>query len=926
MHRRILAAVTVCVLLAPGSARADAIAPWTVFRAATRDLPMSENRLVNPGFEAGPPDGADGWRAVASGAQVDAMAGRSGGRALKLANSPATDYHGALQVVTLDQTTPKPIYLAGWSRAEVVTGTVDANYSLYLDLRYTDDTPLYGQRLDFATGTHDWQFLERFIVPVKPVRSISVYCLLRFTHGGTAWFDDLEIREVDSPIVTFDGTAVAVADPPVGLDDNGWLGLVSGGGPVPVGLAVSARGGATAIRVGQLDLAANGREHQGGFIVRDAAAGGDFAHAGGTVKPNYADDTGVQDATWTDQGLSLHAVYSVGMHEPATADRVTVHAEVVDTTGRDRAVTLYYALPIDAEALGWNWYDDALAARAISGTDEFSNVGFWGGMGVGGRLSKYPWAVLGGPREALAIAVPVDQPRAMRLVYNAATRQLYAAFDLGLSASTGKFPGRAWVDFSLYAVDPAWGFRSAAQGYYDRFPDFFRRRVPPEREGIWVAFSDLDGIPDIGDFGIGFHELGDLRQVAFDDAAGILSFRYIAEPWSHWLAIEDAAVDPDDYDQVANYLERLEQSGSERAQATISSGFRDEIGRYRYRSTVAPWCNGRNGCAVFTVNPDPDITDPFYPMNKAFLEWTEDAHETYRLMALDGEYIDSFLGEAMTFDFHRPHFAAADTPLSFRTADARPGVPEVFATTEFARWLTDDVHDQIGKVTMANGMLLDLPWGADLFDFMGTETDWLRNGQFAPESDARLWYRRALSYQRPYGMLMNTDFEAFGHGMVERYFQMALFYGLYPSLFSHNASENQYWANPAWYERDRDLFMWYIPLVRRISAAGWQPITRARTSDAAVLVERYGGWPDLYFTLRNTTTDRSIAVDLALESVVLGLPAVPIVATGLVGGGSYALVSAPNHNRAVRGIEIAAGATELLHLTGELRYVPAAFR
>ena len=67
---------------------------------------------------------------------------------------------------------------------------------------------------------------------------------------------------------------------------------------------------------------------------------------------------------------------------------------------------------------------------------------------------------------------------------------------------------------------------------------------------------------------------------------------------------------------------------------------------------------------------------------------------------------------------------------------------------------------------------------------------------------------------------MNTDYERFGTNYVERYFQRCLFYGMFPSMFSHNAADNPYWRNPAWYNRDRPLFKKYIPLIRRVAEAG----------------------------------------------------------------------------------------------------------
>ena len=94
---------------------------------------------------------------------------------------------GVTQTVELNQTRPEPIVAVCESRAEDVTGAADGDYSLYLDLIYVDNTPLWGQTANFSTGTHDWQRRQVVVLPEKPVKRVSFYMLLR-GHGGKAWF------------------------------------------------------------------------------------------------------------------------------------------------------------------------------------------------------------------------------------------------------------------------------------------------------------------------------------------------------------------------------------------------------------------------------------------------------------------------------------------------------------------------------------------------------------------------------------------------------------------------------------------------------------------------------------------------------------------------------------------------------------------
>ncbi len=863
---------------------------WKVF-VHPRNLRMSGNLLLNPGFEDGSPGQATYWNPYGLGYTVDETWGRLGSRALKLSSLVPDEVRGAVQNIVLNQSVPRPIYFSGWSKAENVSGVVDAHYSIYLDVYYTDGTPLYGQTLRFNTGTHDWQFLEGFILPEKPIRNIRVYCLFRLTHTGGVWFDDISVQEILDEVITFDSNPVGkivYPSPPYG---GSPLTLTTGDG---LSITFSSGGGAiTGIALGGTSVNAPSQAYAGGFFIRDVANQSDYYHPGGTL--TISGNEIFHQTVVEPLNLNFEATYT------AFFDRISIHAELTDLTGADRAITLYFALPILAE--GWTWGDDIRSSRIVAGTNEFINRNLWNvDIGATGYFSNYPWASLSGSSGGLALAHPSDHPRFFRLIYNPSANLFFFAYDLGLSPLTSRFPRKAWVDFILYRTDSQWGFRSAAKGYYDRFPEFFQRSLPPEQEGIWVAFSDLSPIPNIQDFGIAFHELGNLNQVAFDDSVGILSFRYIAEPWSMWWLINDPNVDPFNYDQVVAYVQNKHQTGSpwERrmAEATLSSGMFDENNRYRYipysPQNSPPWCRGVAGCAAFIVNPDPDITDPQYPLNKANLHWNDSARNAYRTYpGLDGEYVDSYLGYNIRMDFRVSHYSATDIPLTFRTQDWRLGLPEVFATTEFSRWLSDDVHNNLRKWTMANAMLTGwsgfMPWGVELFDFMGIEVDWQPDGTafLRPDSDAVMNYRRTLAYQKPYGLLMNTNFDNLTYALVERYFQICLFYGIYPSMFSHNAAEDRYWDNPGLYERDRPLFRKYIPLIKRINRAGWEPIPYARADNPSVWVERFGSRSSsasgIFFTVRNSTTT-PIGAALTLESQPLRLNPATVTLTELLSG------------------------------------------
>lgn len=860
------------LLILPVAAHAGAPAPvdgWPVLEVVPAGSPGQPNLLLNPGLENGSPTSADYWAPFGQGYAVDAAVAHSGIRSIRLTNSSAGDQRGASQTVLLNQATAQPLYVGGWSRAANLTGEPGPAYSIYLDIQYTDNTWLYGEVVTFATGTHDWQYGEHYVIPAKPVKLVNLYLLLRWEYTGSVWFDDLTLQTLPTELATFDGVLVRTPQTPPDLSGQPLLNLHSGDG---LDLALTAAGGAVAgLTLDGAPLTPTGRAYTGGFFVRDVANNSDFMHLGGVISQAGG---GLQHtASLPALGLTLTATLS------AANGYLNVSGDVADTRGVDRAVTLYFALPFDAN--GWIWGDSLRASRLVAGAAEFRNTTTDGWSD--GPLSRYPWSAVTRPgvqpAAGLSLAFPLDAPRQVRLVENPATRQFYIAFDLGLSPAAARTPSRAHFGFLIYRHTatgaPNAGLRAAGQRYYDALPALFMRRMPPGGEGIWVAFSDLNGIANLHDFGIVYHE-GDLTQVPFDDSVGVSTLRYVSEPWSYWMSISDPNVNNSDYNQVLAYLQNQYSGGSgwaqQMAEATLGAGSFDAAGLYRYAATAAPWCNNGGNCAVFTLNPDPDVAVAPYTRNKAQMDWNPTVWGAYTTMpGLDGEYVDSFLAQASVYNFRRAHFAAANEPLTFDPATHALGIPEVFSVYEFARWLGQDVHAR-GKLMMANGMFQGLPWGGDLFDFNGSEVNWYQSGQFTPPSDDWLLYARALSYQKPYGTLMNMDFSQLTYARVETYFQISLFYGIFPSMFSADAAGNPYWEQPALYNRDRPLFIKYIPLIKALSQAGWRPLTFAESSDSRILLERYGAGVGLYLAARNTG-ETAVSATLTIATAGSGLPA-----------------------------------------------------
>jgi hypothetical protein len=514
--------------------------PWPVFTPINI---TSNNLLINPGFEEGPQENPIGWTGYHYGYTIDPDGGRDGGRALQLTNTEGNT-HGAFQIVHLNQTEPQPLYFSGWSKADNITGFSDSDYSLYIDVLYSDGNSLWGQVLLFDTSSQDWQFREGVIIPKKPIESVNFYCLLRASHSGTAWFDDVKVQTIESGII-LDSVPIEANPPSPAVYGSESLSLETTDG---LSLNLSTEGGAIlGIKLNDTQIGDPNFSFASGFFIKDAANNSSFIHVGGSLEQDTEKIT--HNGIIPELNMEFRAIYR------AASDHINIHAEMTNTSNSEEALTLYFALPINATE-DWQWGDDIRRNRSISSTNEFINASTeYSGIGASGILSKYPWACLSGPAGGIAMGIPLDKPSIMRLIYNPAVHQFYAAFDLGLSSNTTKFPNRAWADLIIYPFDGEWGFRAAAKGYYERFPDAFIRRIPPNREGIWVAFTDLSSINNVEDFTIAFHETGNLDLVPFDQDNGILPFYYLSEPQTHWLSVNDSTVNLDDYDQVIAHLQ-----------------------------------------------------------------------------------------------------------------------------------------------------------------------------------------------------------------------------------------------------------------------------------------------------------------------------------------------------------------------------------
>lgn len=241
-------------------------------------------------------------------------------------------------------------------------------------------------------------------------------------------------------------------------------------------------------------------------------------------------------------------------------------------------------------------------------------------------------------------------------------------------------------------------------------------------------------------------------------------------------------------------------------------------------------------------------------------------------LIIDGIYLDSLEGWAKEKNFRQEHFKYADIPLTYDTRTKEPVILNAFSIYEFTKAMCDYMKES-SRFLMANWVTIDFPFYAPLLDAAGKEVHWLGwEDAYQPDTDEAMNYRRTLSFQKPYLLLLNVHFDRFTFDMMDKYFQRSLFYGMFPSMFSFDAASDPYFENPNYYNRDRELFIKYMPILKKISQAGWQPVTFAKSSNENIFIERYGKdyTQDLHFTVHNNL-DFNQKADIKFDKKSLAL-------------------------------------------------------
>jgi hypothetical protein len=625
------------------------------------------------------------------------------------------------------------------------------------------------------------------------------------------------------------------------------------------------------------------------FSVRDIKAGPGFVPLLGPVKTDGP--RRVIDAVA--KGLNLSARIVI---QPRN-EQLFVSTTVSNHGAGDRGLILTMTLHLPAEDVVWagDLANEVRPQKDIYyGNNRFPISAL--------RCQSQGWG--------LAAAIPPTNPVFYDTHYRNGEFGIY--YYLGVTPATRDFPNRAEVAGLLCAVSPQWGFRSALEKYYAAFPDFYAVRA--EKSGLWCFHMDpakekgggctfyeaggqeLQPVPGYQkERGAGYESKGYSVSTAWTPAewaakngvpeavkAGMYVFPYtIVGQRQIYLIPEKSLVE--DYDRAMKIFQNWTidktmpyqnpttangfRSVKELKEIIVNSGLHDQSGKY----VILPRYYTGN-TLTFPLNPNPRLFAGNSKMTIA--KYTLDYYVPHLIKGvpeIKGFYIDS-MGRWNNFlNYRRDHFAYAKYPLNV-DLQGNPVLRNLTSHYEFLEELKKRLHST-GRLLFANGVN---EGGAKAARNGRTDYDAARpTSRFflaalcdvaGTESGARTTVSSMQSFRvmmgpKPYATLGKTFAD---DAKMVTYFKRGVAMGIFSSL------GDLYYTTPAWRHNVDLLTRVYLPLLRAVQQAGWEPV-RGVAGVGDVVSERFGkpGRGPVFLTLLNEGAGAK-TLSLQLDPQVLG--------------------------------------------------------
>ena len=549
--------------------------------------------------------------------------------------------------------------------------------------------------------------------------------------------------------------------------------------------------------------------------------------------------------------------------------------------GTDQAFLVYFRLPVDAN--GWKWQNDVNSSQTIAN----GSANWYRSLGAINQarhpyFSDNPFGTVTkttSPTMGLSLSPLFYPPCTYAIQYNS-QGGFWIEFELGTTNKTTKHQNTANFHFVIYKHDPNWGQRDAVNRFYGFFPAWFTPQTGT-RGGNWILDnSNRPTSPDTpADYGIVWNETS-----MWDDAYcidnDIINCKYVEAwcehcTWTSVSACETAASSGDNswYDPGKGW------GKAEGAQMIILSGARNANQTYIGFDEQSYWTD--DGSMFRAIcNPDLEIpnfrgyNNPLPTHNRGTGAEYWEFYREWSVLPGPGDFYSGFYhdsvggwwaGWEVVHNFATEHWPYYDhSPgIYFGTVGGGPGIPTMFApysNTEFLKY-TYEQMTAVNRPVMANSgpgptLFMEVPW----LDMIGA-------GEGYSSSLHGLSIVRALAATKPSSFLNGAISDAA--------MQNCLLMGIYPGCGIDSA-----------YKSSKSLYTKYVPVLNQLDAAGWRPITAARPSNTAMLLERYGTGASntIYLVLRATSTG---STTITVYNSDLGWPSSPTcTVTELLVGGS----------------------------------------
>ena len=460
-----------------------------------------------------------------------------------------------------------------------------------------------------------------------------------------------------------------------------------------------------------------------------------------------------------------------------------------------------------------------------------------------GCFSRYPVGAVARGGKGIGFGIDCRMPVKFRIEYDAELERFNIHFDFAAVPEQKEVTFR----FVHFSFENAWGFRSALARYYRLFPDFAVNRL--KKHGMFVAFAAVSGVEKPEDFHIALrdtfyepvwdektrrmhwpHRKRILRELESDKARGILTLRY-HEPGNWWMPMKKNS--PRTREAAEAQLRELAAGGHPRAQAILQAPLLTADGRMMLSFSRQTWNDGCVwSCSTLPGGGAPARFTHHYLIGDEKINSYDD--ETGRDFA--GELYDSMGGYMRDpLDFNRRNLAAAKFPAVFDSVTGKAAVSLILMQAEYAARTTERIHAK-GRIAGANNVRN--PLLAVYFDTFNSETDWKRGGKWKVQDKEELIFLRVLAKGRLHSPHLNTDMKKFTQKELAFFLRRNAAFGNVANVFNDRGVN--YFRQKALYDRDRKLFRRYTPLAAKLSLAGWEPETGARSNFPDVLVERFG--------------------------------------------------------------------------------------